>query len=165
MWPRSEPGTLTVKLIPQSETSARIKAPDEKLTWSQDRRERFCQHQAQRPLQGVNKPIAWAAAHCDFASLVGLGDPNGIPARPSALLHREVGSALPQFPTTHVKGDHLTTAAVPCREAARTGSSVYNTATLPLTDVDLQLPRATLVQDKCPHLIVLIASERGNSMK
>lgn len=170
MWPRSEPGALTVKLIPQSATSARIKAPDEKFTWGQDRAEGFCKHEPQRPLQGANQSIniqktTLAAAHCDFSSLVGLGDPNGVPARPSALLHREVGSALTHLPPTHVKGDQLATAAVPGREAAHAGGSVYHTATLPLTNVDLQQPGATLVQDKCPHLVVLVAPGTGNSMK
>lgn len=56
MWPRSDPGALTVKLIPQTETSARIKAPDEKLTWSHDKGESFCKHEAQRPLLVLTNP-------------------------------------------------------------------------------------------------------------
>ncbi len=34
MWPWSEPGALTVRLIPQPATSARTNAPDKNVTWT-----------------------------------------------------------------------------------------------------------------------------------
>lgn len=76
-----------------------------------------------------------------------------------------MGPALAHLPPTHVKGDHLTTAGVPRREAAHAGGSVHYTATLPLTNVDLQQPGATLVQDKRPHMVVLVPPGTGNSKR
>lgn len=152
MWFQSELGALSVRLIPQSDTSARTNAPDEKVICKRSKFQRntTC---TRKCIKLSNILTALVLTHSDFASLVGLCDLDVVLAKVSAL-HRQLRLSFAHFPFAHVKGDDV--AAVPRHEAAHAGGGVHQAATLPLTDVDLKWPEAALVEDKGSYLIVLV---------
>lgn len=97
--------------------------------------------------------------HRDFASLVGLRDPDAVSARVSAL-HPQLRLGLTHHSVAHVQGHRIT--AVPRHHAADAGRRMHQAAALPLADVDLQRPEAALVENKGSYLVVLVVPERKN---
>lgn len=98
--------------------------------------------------------------HGDFAALVGLGDPNAALTEVS-VPHRQLRPGLTHFPVAHVKRDNIS--AVPRREAAHTRGGVHDAAALPLTDMDLQRPKAALIQNKGAYLVVVVVPVKSSS--
>lgn len=93
--------------------------------------------------------------HSDFASLVGLCDPNAALTQVS-VLHSQLRLGFTHFPTAHVKSNNIS--PVPRHESTHTRGGMHNAAALPLTDVDLERPKAALIQDKGAYLGVVIVS-------
>lgn len=91
--------------------------------------------------------------HSDFASLVGLRDPDAALAQVS-VLHGELRLGFPHFPVAHVKSNDIAT--VPRHKAADARGSMQHAAALPLTYVHLKLPESAFKQDKGAYMVALI---------